>query len=417
MSKDEIYTFIETHLPIINNLKKDFGEVFTCTAFINKMLDQLPHEVWSNPGKTWLEPCCGVGNFMAIVYLRLMDGLAGWEPDSQLRSNHIIQNMLYMVELNPRNVEICSSLFSVTNIVCCDFLTWCPNKSFDIIVSNLPFQSKSCLGGKNKLYEKIMDKCLDMFIDYILVITPDNIFSGGSKLYRKMINNHSVLLIDLDKSNQQFFLKIQQYICYFLVRKSHTDCLTKIICNDGSFFSVKLLDRSVNPVRNWNMETENLIRKYISNTKNNIVYNRGRSIQHYGSEGGSNDDTGVIALIYTPTKFLYTNDESFAIGYGIKKIVIFCISVKMEFKLDLDGEYGVGPNTFYIPLDNNNSPDNNSQDNNSQDNNSQDNNSPDNNNSQKWIKFLESDDYKTMVSSTKTNRQFLKNTFIQHLNI
>ena len=391
MTKDEIYAFIETHLPIIDNLKKDFGEVFTCSAFINKMLDQLPVEVWTNPGKTWLEPCCGVGNFMAIVYLRLMDGLVLWEPVRELRSKHIIQNMLYMVELNPSNVEICSSLFK--NVVCCDFLTWSNNsKSFDIIVGNLPFQSKSCLGGKNKLYEKIMDKCLNMFTDYILVITPDNIFSGGSKLYKRMVNKHSVLLIDLDKSNQQFFLKIQQYICYFLIQNGHNvdndghDVLTKIICNDGSFFSVKLVDRPVNPVRNWNAETENLIRKYISNTKNNIVYNRGKSIQHYGSEGCNHD----IALIYTPTKFLYTNRDDLAVGYEIKKIVIFCISVKMEFKLDLDGQYGVGPNTFYIPLENNQS--------------------------EKWIRFLESDDYKTMVSSTKTNRQFLKNTFIQHLN-
>jgi hypothetical protein len=64
----------------------------------------------------------------------------------------------------------------------------------------------------------------------------------------------------------------------------------------------------------------------------------------------------------------------------------------MEFKLDLDGQYGVGPNTFYIPLDNLED-------------------------GQRWSKFLESDDYKTMVSSTKTNRQFLKNTFIQHLKL
>jgi hypothetical protein len=387
MSTDKIYAFIETHLPIIDNLKKDFGEVFTCTAFINKMLDQLPLEVWTNPEKTWLEPSSGVGNFMAIVYLRLMDGLESWEPDSNLRSKHIIENMLYMVELNPRNVEICSSLFSNNaNVVCGDFLTWCPNKTFDIIVGNLPFQSKSCLGGKNKLYEKIMDKCLNMFTDYILVITPDNIFSGGSKVYKKMINEHSVLLIDLNKSNQQFFLKIQQYICYFLVANNKND-ITKIICNDGSFFSVKLVDRPVNPVRNWNAETENLIQKYISNTKNNIVYNRGQSVQHYR-------DTGFIALIYSPTKFLYTDDKdnsSLTVGYGVKKIVIFCISVKMEFKLDLDGQYGVGPNTFYIPLDNLED-------------------------GQRWTKFLESDDYKTMVLSTKTNRQFLKNTFIQHLN-
>jgi hypothetical protein len=31
------------------------------------------------------------------------------------------------------------------------------------------------------------------------------------------------------------------------------------------------------------------------------------------------------------------------------------------------------------------------------------------------INFLGSDDYKTIALATKTNRQFLKNTFLQHL--
>ena len=78
MSSDDANIFIESHLPINIELKKDFGEVFTPYALINKMLDELPEKVWTRPDFKWLEPTCGTGNFMLLVYLRLMNGLKGW---------------------------------------------------------------------------------------------------------------------------------------------------------------------------------------------------------------------------------------------------------------------------------------------------------------------------------------------------
>jgi hypothetical protein len=35
-----------------------------------------------------------------------MDGLKKWEPNEKKRSKHIIENMLYMVELNKKNCDI-----------------------------------------------------------------------------------------------------------------------------------------------------------------------------------------------------------------------------------------------------------------------------------------------------------------------
>ena len=161
MTESEINDFILKHLPYSEKGKKNGGEVFTSSVLIEKMLDELPLCVWSNPYKKWLEPTCGVGNFMAIVYKRLMNGLSEWETDPIIRSKHIIQNMLYMVEMNDANVEICVSLFgSLSNVVCSDILSFNCHAlvdvvNFDIILGNLPFQSKSCVGGKSKLYEKI----------------------------------------------------------------------------------------------------------------------------------------------------------------------------------------------------------------------------------------------------------------------
>ena len=144
-------------------------------------------------------------------------------------------------------------------------------------------------------------------------------------------------------------------------------------------------DRVINPVRNWNLITEELINTYISACKNKVVYNRGKSLNQYL-------DDGSYKLIYTPTSFLYTDLKELAVGIGIKKIVVFSISVNLEFKEDLLGQYGVGPNTFYIPV-------------------------ADEVDGSRWIDFLNSSEYKMMALATKTNRQFLKNTFIQHLDL
>lgn len=47
---------------------KQLGEVFTPTHLVLEILDQLPIEVWKS-GKTYLDPTCGNGQFLAPVLL------------------------------------------------------------------------------------------------------------------------------------------------------------------------------------------------------------------------------------------------------------------------------------------------------------------------------------------------------------
>ena len=406
----EIKTFIHLHLPIKQKLKKEYAEVFTCYEMICKMLDKLPNNVWNNPELKWLEPSCGVGGFMAVVYCRLMNGLHDWCPNIVVRSEHILRNMLFMVDLNNENIDICRKFFlkihlsvsnnsidsttdsttdsTVSNIICADFLLWETEKRYNIILGNLPFQSKSCKGGKNKLYEKMMNRCLDLFTDYILVITPDNIFSGGSKIYERILAETHVNMIDFAKSNQDFFPEIQIYICYFLLEREVGKSNTNIICNDGSKMEMRLLNRVINPVRDWNPATEQLVEKYIGTNKNNVVYCRGQNVSSYIYEYG----VPTYSLIYTPKQNLYTSHESLATGRGIPKIVVFSISVNLEFKEDFEGYYGSGPNTFYIPV-------------------------KDAAEGAKIAAFLKSHDYRVLALATKTNRQFLKSALLQYLKL
>jgi type I restriction-modification system DNA methylase subunit len=109
--------------------RKDNDEVFTPPHLIEKMLDKLDPAVWSDPTKTWLDPCAGLGNFSVLILKRLMEGLKDWEPNEELRKKHILEKQLYHVEMNPESVKRLQRILNPEgkynlNIKCSNFLTF-----------------------------------------------------------------------------------------------------------------------------------------------------------------------------------------------------------------------------------------------------------------------------------------------------
>jgi len=305
-----------------------------------------------------------------------------------------------MVELNINNCNICKSIFGVNvRLICGDFLINLnfnkrDDTTFDCIIGNPPFQDDYGLsltgqrinGGKNKLYERIFLKSFSMLKNngYLSFIVPDNIFSGnGSKSYNIIIQN-KIPFVSFNPSNQAYFNKIQQTVCYFILQKQNYSGLTTIQYNDQLTFKIKLQDRPVNPIRNWNPNTEILINKFVSSEPNTAHYIRGKSLKSYKGN--------KYPIIFTPIKTLQTNNLKLAQGFGTKKVIIFSISPNLEFKMDYSGKFGAGPNTFYIPFNNNIQ-------------------------GKKLEQFLNSDTYKTLALATKTTRQYLKIAFIKHLKL
>ena len=145
---ENILEIIRKYLTVKDKEKKLFGEVFTPVELVCEMLEKLPGEVWKNPNLKWLDPANGIGNFPIVVYYKLMDSLKdvrGLEKDDA-RSKHIIQNMLFMVELNPINCKVCRKIFKMIdskvepNIYNKDFLEWSKTSGkYDIIMGNPPY--------------------------------------------------------------------------------------------------------------------------------------------------------------------------------------------------------------------------------------------------------------------------------------
>ena len=110
-------------------------EFFTPSSLVSKMCDKIPSTDWSNPTKTFLEPCFGNGNFLVeIIRRRIVDYSIDWK---------IVLNNLYGVELMPDNVQeakdrIIELLKSLNvdfneqeardimnhNLICSDFFKW-----------------------------------------------------------------------------------------------------------------------------------------------------------------------------------------------------------------------------------------------------------------------------------------------------
>jgi hypothetical protein len=105
-----------------------FGEVFTPMDLVDRMLDQLPPDVWIDPTETFCDPCVGNGNFIAGIVPRLMKGLETFEPDPEKRYKWIFERMIYAIEIQQRLVDECIERFSLQHIrhhfVCADALSY-----------------------------------------------------------------------------------------------------------------------------------------------------------------------------------------------------------------------------------------------------------------------------------------------------
>ena len=115
--------------------KNSTSEFFTPSSLVSKMCDKIPSTDWSNPTKTFLEPCFGNGNFLVeIIRRRIVDYSIDWK---------IVLNNLYGVELMSDNVQeakdrIIELLKKLNidfneqeardimdkNLVCSDFFKW-----------------------------------------------------------------------------------------------------------------------------------------------------------------------------------------------------------------------------------------------------------------------------------------------------
>lgn len=278
-------------------------EVPTPPKLVRAMLDLLPDEVWNRPDFVWLDPFSKSGVFLREIATRLLDGLADWEPDFAARREHILCNMLHgasiteMTGIISRRSLYCSADASGSHSIVRfadpqgnlpfipavhDFqangrcsLCNAPeelergegrenyaysfihgtyptqemaNMKFDVIVGNPPYQIDSD-GNKRTMpiYQKFVDRAIDLDPRYVLMIIQSRWFSGGlglDEFRARMIADRRIkVMVDNPKIFDCFpGVKIRGGVSYFLWDREYsgdTEFSTRV---DGRVRSTSVRD-------------------------------------------------------------------------------------------------------------------------------------------------------------------------------
>jgi 16S rRNA G966 N2-methylase RsmD len=213
--------------------KKENGEVFTPIKLVDEMLDKLPNEVWTNKNLKWLDPASGMGNFPIAVYLRLMDTLP--IKNIKERKKHILENMLYMCELNKKNVFITKQIFDISNIYKLnlyegDTLDFKPNEQFDIILGNPPYNKGGIrshtgkqLGEKNEtIWTKFIEKSFELLKPkgYLAFINPLSWLKKSHSLHNIMLEKHIIWMKLYDNSQSKLIINADIPISLYVLENS-----------------------------------------------------------------------------------------------------------------------------------------------------------------------------------------------------
>lgn len=375
---DKLIERIRKYNPVGEVEKKSFGEIFTPFPLINDMLNTLPIEVWSNPNLKWGDFCNGVGNFMIIVIKRLMIGLETWQPDEDKRYKHIVENMIYVSELQIKNMflwmvsidprsEYKLNLYRGSSLEK-DFDEHMKNvwkvEKMDIIVGNPPYngsqsQKGDKRGGGNSLWDKFVIKSLELLnIDgYLNFVHPS--------MWRKPIskNSKNKELWDIMTEKQIVYLEIHNSddgkkvfnagtrYDWYLIQNRTCDSDTIVIDETG-------LKNKIN-LKNWNFlpnKNFDLISKIISgDDKCKLFWNTfyHTATDRYDYVSPKRTDIFNFPIVHSTNKnevrYFWTNLKNKE-HFGVSK-VIFGESGINNVIIDIDGDYGTTQGAMSIRFD------------------------------------------------------------------
>jgi len=253
----ELLELINEYLKPTVKEKQENGAVYTPVIEIEELLDKLDTYYKNTYGRSifteinfkWFDPAVGMGNFIVIVYLRLMDGLAKQIQNKNDRKRHIIENMLYMSELNKYNCHVVKQIFNANgeydlNLHEGDTLTinitklWnLPLNSFDVVLGNPPYNKGGIrshtgkqLGKRNEtIWPKFIDQAFQLVKPdgFIVFINPLSWLKKSHSLHNTMLTKYIIWMKLWDNAQAKVSISAQIPISLYVLQNKRNKTLKK----------------------------------------------------------------------------------------------------------------------------------------------------------------------------------------------
>jgi hypothetical protein len=357
------------HLDYNPDLKDKYGEVNTPFPFINKMLSIIHKECFENKNYKWLDAGAGHGNYSLCLFFILFISLNKSIPDETERKIHIIENMIYMIEVNKENIlHIREKFGNKSNIINTDYLEWETDIKFDFIIGNPPY---NCNGVKKVPTNTNVSKKTDgktvwcEFIKKNISLLKDggrmNVLIPSIWMKPDKAGMYDILLkyqitrlhaYNASETNKIFGFNVQTPICYFLLTKrENTGKIELYDCIRNTYENFELIKNTPIP-----LYFPSIVKKFLRLTnkygkldviKTNMP-KKGIHLKDVYSLNYpfKNVNTTTLNKIKEPElQIKYSNDA--LIFNGVPKIIMAHKMYGFPY-IDRDGSYGISTRDNYI---------------------------------------------------------------------
>jgi hypothetical protein len=342
----------------------------------------LPLEVFRDKNSTFLDPANGIGNFPVVTFYILdfqlgnhgIDTSLKGEKNKEKRRKHIVENMLYMIEINKGNVNTSKKIFrdiapgSEPNILCADSLSLTKEKlkknfnidSFTVIMGNPPFNSGGTLKGGGTLWPKFIKLSFDLIQPggYITFVhppgwrkfyDPEDRDNQGKIWHTIQEKGWNLNYINLSDQPPEHFPIVDYYVIHAKKTSKPTKYKSKFmgINNSGE----TILDYPFIP-NMLNEETMSILKKLFDAKGEpiHIIYN-----QAFKPAAKDKDNNGIPHYHFTKRtgeKQIYKKEYDFIPEYIAKQKVIMTFNGGYEkgrlFAFYTDENIGTTNNSMYM---------------------------------------------------------------------
>ena len=212
----ELSNLIDKYLIPQELEKKSNAEVSTLFKLRQEMLDKIPVKFWTSLKKVF-EPCAGKGGFIVDIIDRFMNGLEEAIPDEKERYKTIVEECLYLSDINSTNIFICKLLidpyneyklnYNKGNTLDLDIKEKWGIDGFDAVIGNPPYGKGGRLALKflNNSAERVRAKD-----GQIILVLPKSVKQGSAN-YNK-INRDLEIVSNKDCADNDFAASIDACI-------------------------------------------------------------------------------------------------------------------------------------------------------------------------------------------------------------